>query len=301
MQQHSDHGDGHGYGHGHGQGHGHDGHAAEHADWGRMLDLDAEVLGGYRDVVLDLADRYLATPPRTIADLGAGTGTGTLALAARHPDAEILSLDDSAPMIEHLTQRAKTLSVKGIRGIVCNLDNGWPDPATLGTDAPIDLAWAASSLHHLADVPLLLRGLADALSPTGVAVVLEIDALPRFLPDDIGIGTPGLEDRLIDARERNGWNHHPDWTSTLIEAGLTAVDRETVTTTASAGDRTTEYAIEWLGRSRSGLADDLSDEDRATLDALLDPDHPASLRHRDDVTASVGRTVWFARREENRP
>ncbi|MFB9992565.1 methyltransferase domain-containing protein [Deinococcus oregonensis] len=39
------------------------------------------------------------TPPRTVADLGCGTGHLTAALAERWPDAEVLGLDSSAEML----------------------------------------------------------------------------------------------------------------------------------------------------------------------------------------------------------
>ena len=51
------------------------------------LDLDATVVGSYIDDAIDLVASALGRRPRTVVDIGAGTGTGTDRLAAHLDDA----------------------------------------------------------------------------------------------------------------------------------------------------------------------------------------------------------------------
>ncbi|MDT5026705.1 MAG: hypothetical protein QOE61_3131, partial [Micromonosporaceae bacterium] len=72
-----------------------------HSDLAEMLDLDADVLHEYHRDVITWVGSVTPDRPRII-DLGAGTGTGALALARQLPDAEVVAVDVSEPMLEHL-------------------------------------------------------------------------------------------------------------------------------------------------------------------------------------------------------
>jgi ubiquinone/menaquinone biosynthesis C-methylase UbiE len=72
--------------------------------------------------------------------------------------------------------------------------------------------WAASSLHEVADPDRVLSNVYAALHAGGLLVVVEMDDLPRFLPDDVGLGRPGLEARCHAALAQAGW---PPTTSPL--------------------------------------------------------------------------------------
>ncbi len=57
--------------------------------------------GGYRNrPFFDLTGRVRMHAPRRVVDLGCGPGNLTATLARRWPDAQVLGLDSSAPMIE---------------------------------------------------------------------------------------------------------------------------------------------------------------------------------------------------------
>ncbi|MCW2584192.1 MAG: methyltransferase type 11, partial [Klenkia sp.] len=156
-----------------------------------LLDLDAEVLGDHLDDVLGrVAAAVGDRPVRTVLDLGAGTGTGTFALLERFPDARVVALDVDPAMLDHLAARAGERGVGGrVRGVQADLDGDWPDVGD------VDLVWAASSLHHVADPDRALGRMRDALAPGGLLALTEMDSFPRFLPDDVGVGEPGLEAR----------------------------------------------------------------------------------------------------------
>lgn len=219
MDHHAPHGTGHRQEHGHG-----------HAEQESVLDLDAEVFGAQLGEALDLVP---VTTPRRVVDLGAGTGTGTRLLRSRFPDAHLTAVDNSPAMSQRLRQQ-------GFDVHEADLDAGFPP---LG---PVDLVWASSSLHHVADPAALLAGVRAALAPGGVLVVLELDGLPRFLT------APGFEDQAHAAAAAAGWNHYPEWQSVLEAAGF-SVTRTSLTTTAPDGPTARRYARLWFDRFSAGL------------------------------------------------
>ncbi|MGI8577884.1 MAG: class I SAM-dependent methyltransferase [Nocardioidaceae bacterium] len=174
-----------------------------------LLDLDADVLGSCLDEVTEWVAQHAPQRPRTIVDVGAGTGTGSLALARRFPAAAVVAIDRSAVMLERLRAAARVQGVADLLRIVqADVDLGWPSVGA------VDLAWAASSLHELADPDRVFGDVYAALNPGGLLVLIEMDTLPRFLPDDIGQGRPGLESRCHQALARANWNSHPNWRPT---------------------------------------------------------------------------------------
>lgn len=277
--------------HQHHQHHQHEG--AHHGDAGLadVLDLDAEVLGSYLDEVTEWAAEHAPTTVRTIADVGAGTGTGLWALARRYPEAELVAIDQSPLLLDRLRATALQRGIaQRLRIVEADLDAAPP----IGT---ADLAWAASSLHHIQHPERLLGELHRALTPGGVLVVTEMDALLRFLPDDIGIGRPGLETRCHAAAAREQWNAHPNWGPYLERAGFELVEERGFPITVTPAPRGAgRYAHTMLGAMRAGFGDQLSPDDLHTLDQLLDDDSPQSLLRRTDLTVQGSRTAWAARR-----
>ena len=276
-----------------------DGPAAEpdEAAMAELLDLDAEVLHSYLSEVTAWIDALAAEPPHRILDLGSGTGTGALALVRRFPAADIIAVDKSVPLLHHLSGKARALGVAGrIRIVPADLDAAWP---AIGS---VDLAWASSSLHHMADPDRVLAEVFGAIRPGGLLAVAELGSFPRFLPDDIGIGRPGLEARghaaLADAVASEVPHLGSDWGPRLTKAGFAieaertfAIDLEPPLP-AAAG----RYAQASLRRIRPSLDGRMSADDLAALDTLIDSDGPDSVLRRDDLTVRTTRTVWAARR-----
>ncbi|WP_026818782.1 class I SAM-dependent methyltransferase [Arthrobacter castelli] len=321
MAHHHHHGKHHGKHHhhdaDHGTGHpcmdGPEGNAASHAE---LLDLDARVLGPYLDEVTRWAAQYAPTDPRIVVDMGAGTGTGTVALAERFTRAEVVAVDVSESMLDRVQAAAAEHGIADrVRLLQADLDAGWPQAGAA------DVVWAASSLHEVASPDRVLADVYAALNPGGLLVVLEMDSLPRFLPDDVETARPGLETRCHEALAQQGWNAHPNWRSHLEQAGFTvAAERSFVAesgenpkadevahpgamaatgTAAKEGppsSATSRYADGYLRRMRPALDGQLDPQDLNALDRVLATDSDESLLRRDDLKVRVARTAWAARR-----
>ena len=93
------------------------------SDWNpaQYLRFDSERLRP----AIDLLARIAHPAPRTIYDLGCGTGSGTAMLRARYPDARIVGVDGSAAMLERARKE-----VPGAEFVAADL-GAWtaPDPA----------------------------------------------------------------------------------------------------------------------------------------------------------------------------
>jgi SAM-dependent methyltransferase len=267
----------------------HDGaHAGDLPD---LLDLDAQVLGGYLPAVTAWVAEHVVDV-RLVLDLGAGTGVGSVALAERFPVADVVAVERSSAMVDRLAATGRAHGLTGrLRVVPADLDEDWP---ALGR---ADVVWAASSLHEVADPARVLRAAHDALRPGGVAVVVEMDGLPGLLPDDVRAGRPGLEARCHEALAAAGWNAHPHWSPTLADAGFDVVERRRFPVVVGPGHpRAEEYARATLRHQRRALTDHLPAEDLATLDRLLADHGPDALLAGTRLTLRGSRTAWLARR-----
>lgn len=262
-----------------------------------LLDLDAEVLHAHLSEMTNWVSTLATTPPRRILDLGSGTGAGTFALLERFAHSEATALDTSAPMLHHLMNKARTLGVADrVSTLQADLDTTWP------TIDPVDLVWASLSLHHLADPDRVLSEIRTTLNPGGLLIVVEMDTFPRFLPDDLGLGHPGLEARCHTALAAAHATRVPllgtDWGPRLTRAGFTIEGHRprTINLTPPLPATTHRYAQATLHRIRTSLDDQLNPEDLKTLDTLLDSPGPAGLLQREDLTVRTTRTGWVGRR-----
>jgi len=284
----------------HQHGHHHQDHAAAEtdADMAELLDLDAEVTHSHLAEVTAWVRQLAADPPPgRILDLGSGTGTGAFALLERFGQAEVIALDVSAEMLQRLIGQARALGLADrIRAVQADLDTAWP-----AIDA-VDLAWASRSLHHLADPDRVLAEVFATLRPGGLLVVAEIDSFPRFLPDDLGLGRPGLEARchaVLAERQAAELPHlGSDWGPRLSRAGFT-VEAErpfVIDLSAPLPAASGRYAQASLRRIRSAVDGRMSADDLAVLDTLIDSDGPDGVLHCGDLTVRNARTLWAARR-----
>jgi len=265
----------HDHAHHHSDPHPSDPHLAE------LLDLDADVLSDHHDEVIAWAGSLVPGQSR-IVDLGAGTGTGTLALARHLPGAEVTAVDMDEDLLARLRRRATEAGVGDrVRTVRADLDGTWPD---LG---PADLVWAAKAMHHLAEPDRALAQVRDLLRPGGRFLITEIDSFPRFLTDPAGVA---LEDRLHAAqarmRDEAGLHMGLDWGARLKEAGFDVESERhfDIEVAAPLSPQALRYARVTFERSRHMLADRLSSEDLAALETAT------------ATTVRARRTAWVGRK-----
>jgi ubiquinone/menaquinone biosynthesis C-methylase UbiE len=273
------------------------GPASRDAALAELLDLDAAVLHSYWTDALSWATSAATGTVSRILDLGAGSGTAAIALAQQFDEAEVIAIDVSAEMLRRIRSKARELGLRDrVRTALADLDVGWPEIDL------VDLTWASMSLHHLTDVPRVLADLYAATRPGGLVAVAEFAEPIRFLPHEVGLGRAGLEERFLDAvhteRAHSGPTLSADWSSPLATAGFTVFGERTFTIeiTAPFPPGTAQYALSWLRRMRSGLADRLAPEDLETLTALIDGGGLESVVLRGDLRPRGSRTVTLARR-----
>lgn len=282
--------------HHHPHSHHHDEHGA--AALPELLDLDGEVLHAYlAELITWLQQHAVDVPRRRILDLGAGTGTGTVALAQRFSDAEVIAVDVSEQMLIQVRSKALELGLADrISTVQADVQTAWP------AIDPVDVVWASNSLHEMADPDQVFAGISAALVPGGILAVAEMDSVPRFLPDDIGLGQPGLESRWRSAvQERQSGTQPqlgPDWGPHLDRAGFTLIAKREfrIELKAPHPDSVARYAQTYLRRIRPLLEQEMISDDLATIDALLDSSGPENLAHRGDLIVRNTRTAWLARR-----
>lgn len=288
---------GHGHGHGPGpEGGQHDGHdqAHDHEGLGDLLDLDAEVLAVSLAAVRQDIERLADGPVRSILDVGAGTGTGTLGLLQHFTDAHAWAVDESPEMLDRLSGRLAELGLADrVSTVRANLDESVPDVE------PVDLVWASASLHHLANPERTLAELAMVIRPGGLMAVVEMSGFPRFVPDD----APGGEaearahallaaDRVVDMPSMGS-----DWGTRLTGIGLTIEVERPIRTDIAAptSDVVGRYAAGSLARVFGAVSDRLEPADRAMLGSLLDGG-ANDVRTRSDLRVTNERQLWIARR-----
>ncbi|RBQ20187.1 SAM-dependent methyltransferase [Spongiactinospora rosea] len=276
----------------------------ENGDTALLLDLDAEVFHEHlTELTAWLAE--IAGGVRRILDVGSGTGTGSFALLRRFADAEIIALDMEPHLLTHLRDKARDLGWEDrVRTVAADLDKAWP------AVGEVDLVWASASLHHLADPAHALRQAFTALRPGGLLAAVERDGPPRLLPDDLGIGRPGLENRCraeLDRRHAATMPHRgADWAPHLTAAGFTveAYRKFEIELRPPLPEAAGRYAQLSLRRLRNGLTTleaPLDPDDLSVLDRLIDSDGPHNVLHRHDLTLRSQRDVWLARKPASAP
>ncbi|WP_166785623.1 MULTISPECIES: class I SAM-dependent methyltransferase [Cryobacterium] len=261
-------------------------------DLAELLDLDAALGAPVLVEAMDAASAVLGTAPRRAVDLGAGTGTGTLALATRFPDVLIHSLDASPKMLDRLSAAAARADVANrVETHLVDLDGDWPSVLP----GPADLAWAALSLHHVTDPAQVLRQVIGALRPGGVLVVTEFTGGTKYEPADLGTGRDGLGERLVSALAAHGYPVTAEWSMALSSAGFTSVQRLESALTASA--RTPDgarYLAVQLTHYRALLTDDLPADDLSALDVTI----AALTAGTSELGLTSGRAIWIAVRPD---
>jgi ubiquinone/menaquinone biosynthesis C-methylase UbiE len=149
--------------------------AEKHGVTAQFLEQAGEYHRRYLDVGYwaHLIDRALAVigafpPPRTVIDIGSGSGNSVLPLADRFPEAEILATDISPQLLAILRDFVAGRPDAQRFGLVC------ADAAAVRYRPGVaDLAVGAAILHHIFDPARLLASCHEALRPGGWAMFFE--------------------------------------------------------------------------------------------------------------------------------
>lgn len=277
------------------------------------IDWDAKIAGlRDRDELLapeagELARDLLRADDRTVVEIGSGAGGMSAAFAdALWDTGGAVVLVDSAPELlaaAERTARAAAGEDVLVRSVCTDAAEG--DLRSVGQ---ADLVFASFAVHHLPDQVAGLRRLAGLVRPGGRLAIVESGLEPRVLPWDVGLGAPGLENRLAAARaewfremraEMPGAVRMPfGWSRALAEAGL-----ERVLTWTQLIDRPAPLSgpalrvaldrLEWLRRGAEGR---VAQDDLDALDALLDPQGPHYAGDREDLHYLAANTVFVGTR-----
>jgi SAM-dependent methyltransferase len=257
-----------------------------------MLDLDVEITRSYWNEVMGWIEQALPTNVRRIIDLGAGTGAGTFALARRFDDAEVVAVDASDEMLERVHEKAVDLGISDrVKAVQADLDTNWPETGQ------VDLTWASMFMHHLTDVDGALQRVHAATREGGLIVIAEFTDPLRFLPDDLGLGEPGLEGRCIEGFKRERFRSLPSfglaWGRRLEKVGFSAIEERVFDLEGDETDpgRLARYGRLWLERVSSAATPYLSSDDLAVVKELLADGGPHSLEERSDLRLHGSRVV----------
>ena len=255
----------------------------------RLLELDADIHSGVLAEAVSLVSASSGGPDavRRVLDVGAGTGTGSVALARWFASADVVAVDVDERMLDRVRDLAAASGL-GDRISTVHADIAAAAPA-IGL---ADVAWSSAALHEVDDPARAFRNLFEALRPGGVLAVLEMDAPPLVLPRN----HVDLEERVRSAGGGSSADH-PDWTSTIEATGFEVQRTRRMTTdlVLAADGPAGEYAALELRRVGHAAMPALRESDRATLMTLAG-DGAGNVRTLGQVWIRGTRTLWIARR-----
>lgn len=249
----------------------------------------------------------------TVVDVGCGAGgmSSALAAALQRGGGGTMVLVDAVDEVLAAAQEAVTTTLSASSGAGVSVETVLADAGTaeLRDLVPAaDVVWASAVVHHLPDQQAAITRLADALRSGGLLAVAEGGLETRCLPWDLGVGRPGLEQRLNAGRDE--WFGElratmPDavrmpygWTAALGRAGLAATGSfgYLIDHPAPAGPFVREFAVERVEWLSEAAGERLDPEDREAVQRLLDSGAPEYVGTRDDIYLLSARTVHHGRR-----
>lgn len=159
---------------------------------GQRWDADLNRVYRTQKVARALVDALQPAGTEQALEIGAGTGAATMIIAPKFKD--VTALDPLPGMLgilrEKLARRPRT-PVRIVQGRA-------PEQIP---DAVYDVVYSVMVLHHVADVPALLRGIAPHVKPGGRIALADLDAEDgSFHYEQDGVFHHGF-----DRREMAGW------------------------------------------------------------------------------------------------
>jgi SAM-dependent methyltransferase len=276
-------------------------------DFAPRLAVAADVDAGWYAAV---AAGLVGAGDRLAVDVGCGGAGMAVALARALPAGRVLAVDADRAVLDAARANLPPDGPVPVDLLLADLD-GDLSAVSAALGGPADVVWASASVHHAGDQQRAVDALAALLGPGG-RLALAGGGLPtRCLPWDLGVGRPGLEQRLDEAqgrwfgqmRERlPGSVRMPyGWPGALRRAGLTPAPTRTwlleASTPLSTVDRSRVVGELAFRVQRLRPADLLDDDDLRAWDRLLDEGDPAWLGARDDLYRLTARSVHVGFRD----
>lgn len=143
---------------------------ADVMQWRGVFERDGREVWDRRE---DIIRHLRLQPGQTVADVGAGTGFLTLAMArVVGADGRVFAVDITPNFVAAIEQRAQQQGLGNVIGVTND-----PYSVHLPADS-IDLVFTSDTYHHFEYPKATLRSIHDALKPGGELVVVDFRRLP---------------------------------------------------------------------------------------------------------------------------
>jgi SAM-dependent methyltransferase len=242
-----------------------------------------------------------------VLDAGCGGGEAALLFAAQ--GCQVVGVDEDAAAVAAARPLIAQTPYAG--QITLRQDDfaRLPD-----ADQTFDLVWTSAALHHVADKVTAVHELRRVLKRGGRLAIREGGLPLQFLPFDIGVGEPGLQDRLRVADNR--WfvgmtratlpeeRPYPyGWTQLLRDAGFVNIQARTFTMdalppfTPAQAEFVTYHLQRTLERDRGTYGPLLDEADRYAVQQLLNPSSPHYVLARHDLHLRYGLSIYVGEKQ----
>jgi len=120
------------------------------------------------DVGRAISERIRLSPGMDVLEVGCGTGLVTLQLQPHVRS--ITGIDSSKGMLEVLGSRIQEMGLTNVTTRLIDIEtcDNW--------EGPFDLVVSSMTLHHIRDVPRLLRQCFSVLKPGGILAIADLDS-----------------------------------------------------------------------------------------------------------------------------
>jgi SAM-dependent methyltransferase len=143
-----------------------------------------------RDIVTAVCASVPLRPDMRVMDFGAGTGLVSLGLLPFVQS--VTAVDTSGDMLRVLADKARGLGAASLTTLQCDIADASLPPAAF------DLIVSSMTLHHLPDVPAVLRKLRPALRDGGWIALADLDAEDgSFHADKTGVYHNGFDPAAV--------------------------------------------------------------------------------------------------------
>ncbi|NOK57890.1 MAG: hypothetical protein GFH27_549287n194 [Chloroflexi bacterium AL-W] len=275
-------------------------HENSHAPWLEKLDFHHQV---EYDIIQPMISWLCDGQNLHILDAGCGTGTTTLLFA--NQGCMLVGVDQDETALQNANKLLEQTSHVG--QVVFQRGNVNQLPFE---DDTFDMVWTSYVLHHIADKLHVVGELKRVLKPGGRLAIREGGLPLQMLPHDIGLGEPGLQDRLRVAQ--NTWftamTRHilPDekpypfgWSQLLLDSKFTDVQARTFVTdflppfNKAQQQFILHYFQRTLDRDDGKYGPLLNDADKKTLEQLTNENSETFILKRRDLHVRYGLSVYL--------